>query len=77
MSKKNVELCPSVTETFYSDIGTHMVYVTLTVQKLPEDIKNTDGHNKTISEYLGELSKMMSQKTFYEDFLNPQFCNQL
>lgn len=55
------EICQAKTQTFYNVIEDNMVYVTITVQKLPEKVQGKakgDGR-KSVREYVAFLAESL------------------
>lgn len=55
------ELCETKTQTFYNMVGDNMVYVTVTVQKLPKEVHTGKNKNryKTVREFLEFTAETM------------------
>ncbi len=74
MEEKNnlpyqIETCRAKTQTFFSNIGNSMVYVSVTMQELPKKISPPNcGNHKSVGEFLKFLAEFIDQRPIAESF---------
>lgn len=57
----DVEMCESKTQTFYNVVGDNIVYVTITVQKLPSKVmgKTSEKGFQTVKDFVSHTTEIL------------------
>ena len=68
-TENNFELCKSTSRTSVFRVKNHMIYVTITAQKVPSLIEEEDTAYKNVGECLEFLGSMLKYSDFEKDYL--------